>query len=57
MCCINHKARIITHLMVGHEDWVENKDVAPTIKEAKEKLKNVLKPGNFPGGSKEDNLG
>ena len=43
--------------MVGHEDWVENQQIAPAIKEAKEVIREALKPNKFPGGSKEDNLG
>ena len=57
MSLINHKVRIINHLQVGHLDWVETKDVESAIKEAKEVVKNALKPGNVPGGSKEENLG
>ena len=42
---------------MGHHDWVEDKMVAEKIKEAREEIKEALKPGRHPGGSKEDNIG
>ena len=57
MICFNHKVKIITHLVVEHHDWVEYKMVAEEIKEAREEVKRVLKPGQHPGGPKQDNIG
>ena len=54
---IHHKVKIITHLMVGHENWVELKEVQPALKAAKAKIQEALKPGKFPGGSRADNVG
>ena len=57
MSALNHKVRIIIHLIVEHHDWVEGKEVEDEIKKAREQVKEVLKPGRHPGGSKEDNMG
>ena len=57
MCCFNQKVKIVTHLMVEHYDWVEYSEVAGEIKEAKEEIKQALKPGQHPGGSVEENIG
>merc|ERR1719186_1269433 len=57
MICFNHKIKIITHLHIDHLAWIEDKDVKDDIKEAREKIKTDLKPGQHPGGSKEDNIG
>jgi hypothetical protein len=38
--------------MVEHYDWVEYSEVAGEIKEAKEEIKQALKPGQHPGGLK-----
>ena len=57
MICFNHKIKIITHLHIDHLAWIEDKDVKDDIKEAREKIKTALKPGQHPGGSKEDNIG
>jgi hypothetical protein len=57
MHSLGHKVKIITHLRAGHHDWVENKDVADHIKTEKEAVKTALKPGQHPGGTKEDNFG
>ena len=43
--------------MVGHENWVELKEVQAAIKGAKAKIQEALKPGKVPGGSKEENAG
>lgn len=43
--------------MVEHYEWVEYKEVADEIKMAKEEIKTALKPGQHPGGSKEENIG
>ena len=54
---ILHKVKIITHLMIGHMNWVEVKDVQPAIKKAKEKVQEALKPGKVPGGTRNQNVG
>ena len=54
---ILHKVKIITHLMIGHMNWVEIKDVQPAIKKAKEKVQEALKPGKVPGGTRNQNVG
>ena len=54
---LSHVVKIITHLRADHLDWVEDKSVADTIKEEKQVVKDALKPGKYPGGSKEENLG
>jgi hypothetical protein len=36
---------------------VEYSEVAGEIKEAKEEIKQALKPGQHPGGSVEENIG
>ena len=43
--------------MIGHFYWVEDASVKGKIAEAKKKAQEVLKPGQVPGGSKEDNEG
>ena len=57
MCVLNHKAKIVEHLMIQHLSWIEDATVKDEIKSAKEKVQQALKPGQCPGGSKEDNLG
>ena len=58
MHTLNHKVKIVELLMVGHHNWVVDKDTKENeVKEAKELVKEVLKPGRHPGGSKEDNIG
>ena len=57
MHAVHHVVKIITHLMVGQENWVELKEVQPAIKGAKARIQDALKPGKVPGGSKEENFG
>lgn len=57
MHSIHHIVKIITHLMEGHENWIEVSDVQEALKRAKAKVQEALKPGKFPGGTREDNLG
>ena len=54
---IHHIVKVITHLMVNCLNWTETKDVQVAIKFAKSRVQEALKPGKFPGGSKEDNVG
>ena len=53
----HHMVKIIIHLMEGYEHWVEVKDAQAALKLAKSRVQEALKPGKFPGGSKEDNIG
>ena len=57
MSAVNHKVRIINHIMVGHFNWVEDATIKPSIKKAKEVLQKALKPGQVVGGSKKENIG
>jgi hypothetical protein len=57
MKCVDHKMRVIYHLMAGHHHWVEDSSVQADIANAKKIAQQVLKPGQNPGGSKEDNEG
>ena len=57
MHVLHHIVKVITHLQVGYFNWVEVKDIQVSIKLAKSMVQEALKPGKFPGGSKEDNLG
>ena len=57
MHSIHHIVKIITQLMEGHENWIEVSDVQEALKRAKAKVQEALKPGKFPGGTREDNLG
>ena len=55
--CFNHKAKIMTHLMVGHFNWIEDMTVTAVLAGAKRDIQQALKPSQVPGGSKEDNIG
>ena len=57
MKCADHKMKIIHHLMIEHHSWVEDASVKAAIAGAKKAAQEVLKPGQAPGGSKEDNQG
>ena len=57
MHVVHHIVKILTHIMEGYENWVEVKAVQDSLKLAKSQIQEVLKPGKFPGGSKEDNIG
>ena len=57
MKVVDHDMKLIFHLMIGHFYWVEDASVKGKIAEAKQKAQEVLKPGQVPGGSKEDNEG
>ena len=57
MCLLNHKVKIVEHLMIFHHNWIEDATVKGDIKLAKEKVQKVLKPGQVPGGSKDENFG
>ena len=42
---------------MGLDSWTEVKEMKTALKDAKMKVQNALKPGKFPGGSKEENQG
>ena len=57
MILIDHKMRIVYHLMCRHFNWIEDASVKDEIAAAKRTVQHVLKPAKIPGGSKEDNTG
>ena len=57
MAAINHKIKIIQHIMVGHFNWVEDATVKLRIKQAKEVVQKALKPGQVIGGTDDENVG
>ena len=52
---LNHKIKILLHLMVGHMDWNQYKHVMPSLKAAKCRVQAALKPGG--GGEGSSNIG
>ena len=54
---IDHKMKIVFHLMVGHFNWIQDASVKEEIAAAKRTVQHVLKPAKIPGGTKEDNIG
>ena len=52
---LDHKIKILLHLMVDHPDWNQYKHVLPSLKEAKRKVQAALKPGG--GGPSSSNIG
>ena len=52
---LNHKIKILLHLMVDHMDWNQYKHVMPSLKAAKCRVQAVLKPGG--GGEGSSNIG
>ena len=57
MVVINHKIKIIIHLVLEHYNWIEDASIKDKIKSVKEVVQRALKPNQHPGGSKEDNIG
>ena len=57
MCVLNHKVKIIIHLIIDHENWIEDASVKSQVKEAKEKIQRALKPNQHPGGDRNENIG
>ena len=57
MVIINHKIKIIIHLILEHYNWIEDASIKDKIKSVKEIVQRALKPNQHPGGSKEDNIG
>ena len=54
---MNHKVRVVEHLMVGLFKWIEDALVKTEIKMAKEKIQDALKPSQVLGGSRDQNVG
>ena len=52
---LDHKIKILLHLMIEHEDWNQYKHVVEQLKLAKRKVQEVLKPGG--GGPTSTNIG
>lgn len=52
---LEHKVKILIHLMISHYDWNQYKNVLPSVKEAKRKVQGALKPGG--GGPNSTNIG
>ena len=42
---MEHKVKILTHLMVDHQDWFQYKHIVPSLKKAKKAVQAALKPG------------
>ena len=49
MCAVNHKIRIIIHLIIEHHNWIEDASIKDEVKKAKETVQRVLKPGGGDG--------
>ena len=49
--------KVLTHLQVGHHNWIEDSTVKADLTAAKRVIQEALKPGQVPGGSEEDNQG
>ena len=45
------------HLILGHHQWVEDKETKLRLKAVKESVQTALMPGQKPGGSMDDNIG
>ena len=43
--------------MIGLENWTETADVKGALKEAKAQVQQALMPGQFKGGTQEENVG
>ena len=54
---MNHKVKVVEHLIVGLFKWVEDATVKAEIKMAKERIQVALKPSQAPGGSLDQNIG
>ena len=57
MKCLDHKVKVLTHLQIGHLNWIEDSTVKADLAEAKRVIQEALKPGQVPEGSEEDNQG
>ena len=54
---LNHKVKILLHIMTGLFNWWEYKENLLVLAEAKKIVQKSLKPGMHPGGSASENLG
>ena len=54
---MNHKVKIVMHLIIGHHKWIEDASVKKDIKLAKELVQKTLKPNQCPGGTRDANIG
>lgn len=45
------------HLKLNHHQWIEDKETKILLKDVKEQVQTLLKPGQNPGGSMDDNVG
>ena len=57
MHLLHHKVKVIIHLMIGLESWVETAENKAAVKDAKAKVQRALMPGQVQGGSAEVNVG
>ena len=57
MKCLDHKVKILIHVMVKHHNWIEDASVKAELAAAKAIVQQALKPGQVPGGSQEENEG
>ena len=54
---MNHKVKILLHLMIGELNWWEYKEKHNDLSEAKKIVQKILKPGQVPGGTPDENIG
>jgi hypothetical protein len=54
---LNHKVKILLHLMTEQYNWWEYKENQPDLSEAKKIVQKTLKPGQVPGGTPDENIG
>jgi hypothetical protein len=54
---MNHKVKILLHLMTGQYIWWEYKENQQDLLEAKKIVQKILKPGQVPGGTPDENIG
>jgi hypothetical protein len=57
MIILDHKVKVITHLMTNHMNWIEDATVKDQMKAAKEVVQQALKPNQVPGGTRGQNQG
>ena len=48
---LDHKVKMLTHMMTDHPDWAQWKEVLPELKIAKKTVQQALKPGGGGTGS------
>ena len=57
MIIMDHKMKIVYHVMIELNRWVEDASVKSEIAAAKKIVQEALKPAKVPGGSSDENLG